>query len=213
MITQRNSWELLWNLTIKAWPPPGSQLHGQAAWWPHLFRKSYICLKKLQESAVEMLFFFFCRQFLKVTAEMKWVGWAANCGQGEAGRKTDGVLALYCLLAAVPSCVCWTSDCPQRTANKWSQSSNPTSESGYLCLCHHSHKWNDKVLAWLLSEQSRTASQLLHFPLSKLPSLFSWKRHIFSYKTTEIHRNGMHSLSKRKGFSGGLLWSDCAVNL
>lgn len=124
-------------------------------------------------------------------------GVSIDCGQGEAGRKTDGVLALYCLLATVPSCVCWTSDCPQRTANKWSQSSNPTSESGYLCLCHHSYKLNDKVLAWLLSEKSGIAPQLIHVDWANFRA-FSLKRHIFSYKTTEIHRNGMHSLCNKK---------------
>lgn len=125
--------------------------------------------KKLQESVVKKLY---RRQILKLMVGMKWVEWAVNCGQGDAGRKTDEVLALYCLLATVPSCVCWTSDCPQRTTNKWSQRSNPTSESGYLCFRHHSYKLNDKVLAWLLPERSGIAPHLLRCRLSKLLSLF-----------------------------------------
>lgn len=215
MITQWNSWELLWNLTIKP-QQQGSQLHVQSAdesaWWPHLTSNSYSlsekvisALKKLQESVVEKLLTL--DKYLKLMVEMTWVEWAVNCGQGEAGRKTDGVLALYCLLATVPSCVCWTSDCPQRTANKWSQSSNPTSESSYLCLCHHSYKLNDKVpLVW----EKRNRSSAPSMSTEQNFQAFSLKRHIFSYETTDIHRNICYML-QHVAHQHNLRWKGNAV--
>lgn len=124
------------------------------------------------------------------------------------------------LMGSWPCTVCWLQSLPVFAGHQIVHSGPLTNEASVpiphlslaICACGITLT-NERMRCWPGSCLSRAEWLLgcFSFHSANVPA-FSLKRHIFSYKTTEIPRNGMHSLCSRKGFSGGLLWSDCAVN-